>query len=99
MNLAQEYYKATNIQLVTLEQLFTRNRSSGSDIDRQYKICFDMLITCSKLDDEVPKGTRLRLVVDEENPLRGLYDFANGVACDSQQEFVASISWGGYNPP
>lgn len=104
MNLEEEYYFATECQLATLEQLVERAASSKADIDRQYRICFDMLLICSKLAQDVSAGgTRLSLIMGKKgkkgsaNPLRSLYEFACDHACDPQKEFVASIPYGGYN--
>lgn len=99
MNLAHEYYDATCEQLVTLEEVLNKKGSSKSAIDRQYKICFDMIIVCSKArkDTPIPGGTTLWLLMETESPLRALHTLAIVFACDKHEDFVASLPYGGYN--
>lgn len=48
--LEQEYLRATEWQLATLEQLCERKRTSQSDKDRQREIVIKMLRVCQELD-------------------------------------------------
>jgi len=98
MDLAQEYYAATNLQIVTLEGLVRKKSTPRCEIDRQYKIVFDMLIICSEIEAPVPTGTRLWLLVSSEvSPLQGLYTFIRNEACEKQAKVVASLPYGGYH--
>lgn len=98
MSLAQEYYHAVECQLATLETLLSRSRSYQSDMDRQYKICFDMLLVCVDIDEEVEdRHSRTKELLSAPSPLRALREWALEACIPKHSEYIASLPYGGYN--
>ena len=61
MKLEEEYFQATNWNLITLDELFTLSRSSKARIKRQKDICYKMLQVCDSIQHQIDMNSLVNI--------------------------------------